>query len=191
MKVYRNSRCAFMTSSLNVFFSTGIHIFPQSLLNLHSQASFFANSLAREFLNTSHVKGYWQWKENSGQVWEGSLHVFPVGLSVSMLLSTQLIMQSFRRFFSGPTARCHTFWWRDTDLHHRAPSVWSRAHCQAEACSWYAYWWRALPARPLLTISEDTDRLYALPCYSFEEFQKIISRTKCTEKQAESHMQGS
>lgn len=149
------------------FFTTGIHIFPQSLLNLHSQASFFANSLAREFLNTSHVKGYWQWKENSGQVWEGSLHVFPVGLSVSMLLSTQLIMRSFRRFFSGPTARCHTFWWRDTDLHHRAPSVWSRAHCQAEACSWYAYWWRALPARLLLTISEVTDRLYALPLLQF------------------------
>lgn len=136
--------------------TTGFHIFPQSLLNLHSRTSFFANSLARGSLNTSPVEGYWQWKENSGQVWEGSLPVFPVGLSVSMLLSSQLIMQSSGLFFSGPTARRHTFWWRDTDLHHRAPSVWGRAHCQAEARSWYAYWWRALPARLLLTVSEGT-----------------------------------
>lgn len=125
------------------------------ILNLHSLTTLWAKSLARDFLNTSCVKGYWQWKENSGQVWEGSLHVFPVGLSVSMLLSTQLIMQSSRLFFSGPTAHCRTFWWRDTDLHHRAPSVWSRAHCQAGARSWYAYWWRILPVCPLLPISED------------------------------------
>lgn len=80
-------------------------------------------------------RGYWLWKENSGQIWEGSLRVSPVGLSVSMLLSTQLITWSSGLFFSGPTAHCHTFWWRDTDLHHRVL-------CQAGADSWYARWRR-------------------------------------------------
>lgn len=137
------------------FLTTGHPFFPQTLFNLHSQTAFSANNMARDFLNSSLVEGYWQWKENSGQVWEGSLRVFPVGISVSMLLSTQLIMLSSRLFFSGPTERCHTFWWRDTDLHHRAPSVCSGVHRSVGTRSWYAYWWRALPAQLPPAIRED------------------------------------
>lgn len=69
------------------------------------------------------------------------MRVFPVGLSFSMLLSTQLIMWRSRLFFSGPTAHCHTFGWRDTGPYHRAPSVWGTAHCQAQTCSCSTYWW--------------------------------------------------
>lgn len=56
-----------------------------------------------DFLNTTRFEGYWQWIENSGQVWEGSLHVFPVSLSFSMLLSNQLIMESSGLFFLTAT----------------------------------------------------------------------------------------
>lgn len=84
------------------FLTTGFYFCPQSLLNLHSCTSFFANRLAIDFLNTSRVKSYWQWKENSGQLWEGSLHVFPAGLSVSMLLSAQLIIENSRLFSQDP-----------------------------------------------------------------------------------------
>lgn len=88
-----------------------IQFFPQSILSIH-RAIFLLTGL--RLSNTVPVEGPRLWKENRVQVWDGSLPVFPVGLSVSMLLSTQLIMLSSELFFSGPTARCHTFWWRDT-----------------------------------------------------------------------------
>lgn len=122
---------------------------------------FFSCTLA-DFINAAYFEGYWQWNENSGQVWEGSLRVFPVDLSFSMLLSTQLIMQGSGLFF----LRTHSILPHILMAWHRSlpqsPSVWSEANWQAESRSWSAYWWSTLPVWLLLLISEDVHACAAL-----------------------------
>lgn len=80
----------------------------------------------------------WQWAANSGHVWEGRLSCCPQFFH-AVIKAADSVALSAGLFFSGPTAHCHTFWWRDTDRRNRAPSVWSPARSQARlrSCSTY------------------------------------------------------